>query len=180
MKITAIYIISQIITIVYYGMLCSSFLLKSRNKILFANLAAHIGQIIAMALLNGLTGSAMAFIMMLRDLGFYIQDKYTKNNSRNKEKSDLIIFIGTIILVLALTLFTYNGLLSLLSVVATLISTFALWQKNVKYYKLLGIIGGILWLSYNVYIKSIMGITLEIVLAMFSIVGFIKENKSSI
>ena len=96
--ITPVYIISQIITVIYVALLNSSYFLKERIKILIANLLAHIGQTIAMVLLNSYTGATMAFII-------------------------------TIILILTLSKFTYNGYLSLLSVAVTLVLTYGLWQK---------------------------------------------------
>ncbi len=46
--ITPVYIISQIITVIYVALLNSSYFLKERIKILIANLLAHTGQTIAM------------------------------------------------------------------------------------------------------------------------------------
>ncbi len=177
MEFTLIYIISQVITVIYYTILSFSYLLKDRNKILSANLVAHIGQTTAMAMLNGYTGAAMSAIMIMRDLTLLLQEnKKSKGKDINK-KLDLGILIVTIILMVVLTIFTYNGPLSLLSVIATLVTTFALWQKDVKRYKLLGIIAGILWLAYNIFIISIMGIILETILVICSVVGYIKEIK---
>lgn len=176
MEITSIYIISQVITILYFAVLSLSYLLKDRNKILIANFAAHIGQTVAMAMLNGYTGAAMSLIMILRDLTLIIQEaKKSKGKDINK-KIDILILIITILLIVVLTIFTYNGPLSLLSVVATLITTFALWQKDVKAYKLLGIIASILWLAYNIFIISIMGIILESILLICSIIGYFKQH----
>lgn len=174
MEITFIYIISQIITVIYFGILSLSYLLKNREHILLANFFAHIGQIIAMAMLNGATGAAMAFIMMLRDLAFLIQEK------KHIKKLEVPILIVTIILIVVLTSYTYNGPISLLSVGATLCTTFALWQKNVKRYKLMGIIAGSLWLAYNVFIVSIMGMILQTILVVCSIIGFYRDNKNII
>ena len=113
--------------------------------------------------------------MLLRDLTLIIlEKKHIKGN-----KINLIIFIITIILILTLTKFTYNGLLSLLSVAATLVLTYGLWQKNVKRYKFLSIVAGLLWLAYNIFIMSIMGIILEITIIVFSTIGFLKDNKVS-
>ncbi len=177
MEITVIYIVSQVITIIYFAILSLSYLLKDRNKILTANLAAHIGQTAAMAMLNGYTGAAMSAIMVLRDVTLLIQETKKAKGKEINKNFDLIILIVTIMLMILLTIFTYNGPLSLLSVVATLITTFALWQKNVKTYKILGIVASILWLAYNIVIISIMGIILEIILLICSIVGYIKDAK---
>lgn len=177
MKITYIYIISQIITILYFAILSLSYLLKDRKKILLANFVAHIGQTTAMAMLNGYTGAAMSIVMMLRDLTLLIQESKKSRGKDINKKLDLVILIITVLLMVILTIFTYNGPLSLLSVVATLVTTFALWQKDVKTYKILGLIAGILWLAYNIFIMSIMGIILELILVICSIVGYIKDIK---
>ncbi len=172
-----IYLVSQLITIIYYAVLCFTFMLKDRSKILVLNFIAHIGQTTAMYMLGGYTGASMAFIMMLRDLIFWIQEKRKYKSSEDNKKVDIIVLIITIILILTLTIFTYNGVLSLLSVVAAFITTISLWQKDVKKYKLLGIFSGILWLAYNIYIMSIMGIILESILEICSIIGYIKDVK---
>lgn len=177
MEITFIYIVSQVITVAYFAILSLSYLLKDRRKILTANFVAHIGQASAMAMLNGYTGAAMAVIMTLRDLTILLQEiKKSKGKDINK-KLDLIILVTTVVLIIALSIFTYNGPLSLLSVGATLITTSAVWQKDVKRYKLLGWIAGILWIFYNIFIKSIMGIILETILVICSVIGYIKDVK---
>lgn len=128
-----------------------------------------------MAMLNGYTGASMAFIMLLRDLSFLFIGKNDK--LKNNRQVDLIIFIITIVLIFVLTIIFYNGPLSLLSTVAALTSTYAVWQKNTKVYKILGLIGAIIWLSYDTFIMSIMAIILESILIIFTIVGLIKERK---
>lgn len=47
---------------------------KDKKKILIANFIVHIWQTIAMVLLNGYTGAAMAVIMILRDITLIIQE----------------------------------------------------------------------------------------------------------
>ena len=174
MEITVIYIISQIITVAYFGVLTLSYLLQNRLKILVTNFIAHIGQTISMAMLNGYTGAAMSLIMTIRDLVLLVQEKRKIKGRKVSEKFDLIVLVVTVIVVI----FTYNGFLSLMSVIATLITTVSLWQKNVKTYKILGIIANILWLIYNTFIMSIMGVVLESILLIASIIGYIKDSKN--
>lgn len=49
--------------------------------------------------------------------------------------------------------------------------------KNVIRYKFLSIVARLLWLAYNIFIMSIMGIILEITIIVFSTIGFIKDIK---
>ena len=175
MELTTIYIISQVITVIYFAMLSLSYLLKNRTKILTANFVAHIGQMSAMAMLNGYTGAAMSAIMMLRDLTLLIQEMQKSKGKQINKKVDLGILVITVVLMIVLTVFTYNGPLSLLSVIATLVTTFALWQKDVTRYKLLGLLASLLWLAYNIFIMSIMGIILEVILLICSVIVYIKD-----
>ena len=178
MEITVIYIISQIITVAYFGVLTLSYLLQNRLKILVTNFIAHVGQTISMAMLNGYTGAAMSLIMTIMDLVLLVQENRKIKGRKVSEKFDLIVLVVTVIVVIFLTVFTYNGFLSLMSVIATLITTVSLWQKNVKTYKILGIIANILWLIYNTFIMSIMGVVLESILLIASIIGYIKDSKN--
>ena len=57
--------------------------------------------------------------------------------------------------------------------------TYALWQKNTKTYKLLGIIVNGLMIVYDIYIGSIFGVVLISIAFVNSIVGFVKENKKT-
>ena len=75
------------------------------------------------------------------------------------------------------TVFTYDGLLSLLSVIATMTYTYSVWQKKTNVYKFLGIPVGILWILYNIYVKSIFGVILESILLIASITGYLVEVK---
>lgn len=77
-----------------------------------------------------------------------------------------------------MVIITYDGFFSLLSVFATMLYTYFVWQKNTTTYKLLGIPIGILWIAYNIYIFSIFGIILETILLICSISGYILEKNS--
>lgn len=73
--------------------------------------------------------------------------------------------------------FTYEGFLSLLSVFATMLYTYSVWQKKTIVYKLCGIPIGILWVLYNLYVKSIFGVILEAILLVSSSIGYGLEKR---
>ena len=50
-----------------------------------------------------------------------------------------------------------------------------MWQKKTNVYKLLGIIVGFLWIWYNIYIMSVVGIILETILLICSTTGYLLE-----
>ena len=55
--------------------------------------------------------------------------------------------------------------------------TYALWQKDTKTYKMLGIIVNGLMIIYDIYIKSVLGVIMISMAFISSILGFLKENK---
>ena len=165
MELSLTYIISQILVIIYYLIYSGTFHLKDSNKILIFGIIATIISSISYVLLNAYTGMAMCFVAIIRNLWF-------QKNKRNTLGLYLIF-----ILTLIASIFTFNSYFCLFNIVATLIYTYALWQKNTKTYKLLGIIVNGLMIVYNIYIKSIFGVILISIALIRSIVGFLKENK---
>lgn len=173
MEFTAAYIISQILTLFLYSFLGISYLQKNRNKVLILNIIVDVLHIVAMCLLKGYSGAAMGLVSLYRDIFLLIYSR--KKNSKNR---DIFILITSVILIIIFSFVTYNGIFSMLSIVATLITTFAIWQKNVKYYKFFGIISSLLWILYNVFVFSVVGIVLESIIFIFSTIGYIKEIKT--
>ena len=172
---TLAYLASQILTIIIYICLCSTYFLKIRKKILILNVIAHIIQAIAFLLLGGLTGAAMNAILLVRDLILVAGEK---NNQKTDKiaKRDIGVLICFILVILVMTIFTYDGWASLLSVIATIISTVAVWQKSTKVYKLLGIPVSGAWLGYHISLNSIFAIILESILLMSTIIGYILDK----
>ena len=91
---------------------------------------------------------------------------------------DYIILAILYLISIAFAILTYNGILSMMSVVATMLYTFSVWQKNTKVYKLLGIPIEAIWIVYNIYIFSIFGIILESILAISTVIGYLREKNN--
>ena len=170
------YIISQVLVVIVYALISMSYHYNDRKKILKINVIAHAIHSISFLLLNGLTGFAMCLVYAVRDLFFAIDEKNRK--SKKLTTRDYIILLVFVMIIIISTIFTYNGLGSLLSVAATLISTVAIWQKDPKYYKFLGVPISLCWLGYDIYLKSIFAIVLEIILLVSVAIGCIKELKN--
>lgn len=171
-----IYILSQIFTIITYALLGLTYYAKDRKKILVISFLSIVANGIAYILLNAWTGLAMCIVALIRNIIFILDErKNGKNHTINKK--DIVILIILYLITIISTVFTYDGFLSLLSVFATSIYTFSVWQKKPSVYKILGIPGGILWILYNIYIKSIFGIILELILLICSISGYFLEKK---
>lgn len=128
--------------------------------------------------LGAWTGLAMCVVAMLRNL--YILWEEKKNGKRETNEKRDYIFLAIVYLgIILATIPTYEGFLSLLSVFATSIYTYSIWQKSTKVYKFCGIPVGILWIAYNAYVKSIFGAILEVILLIASVIGYAAEVKSA-
>ena len=97
---------------------------------------------------------------------------------------DWIILIFLLIISAFTAVWTYDGLLSLFSIFASVIYTVSVWQKNIKVYKVLGIISGAINIVYFAFIGSIFGIILEsivcLVTIVFTIIYILNERKEKV
>ena len=174
---TVNYILSQVFIIISYTFVAMTYVSKSRKAILTYNLIGLVASGLSYTFLSAWTGLAMAGVAMLRNIIFLIQNR--------KEKSEKItcvdwIILGVLVAVSVVSaVFTYDGFLSLLSVFATMLYTLSVWQKNTKIYKFMGIPVSLLWIAYQIFIRSLFGILLEAALFVVEIIGIIKAHKSS-
>lgn len=177
MKITVVYVISQIFTIIMYALLAFTYYAKDRKSVLILNFLSITANGVAYILLSAYTGLAMCIIALIRNIIFLI-DERKNGKSENITKRDIVILIALYAISIIFAMLAYDGFLSLLSVVATMLYTYSVWQKKTEVYKVLGIPIGILWILYNIYVKSIFGVVLETILLVCSTIGYILEKKN--
>ncbi len=173
---TITYILSQVFIILNYVFLVLTYQAKNRKRILAFNFGALIATGISYLFLSAYSGLAMVFVAVIRNIIFIIDEKKNGKSKKNGIKDYIILAVLFAIAIISAKL-TYNGILSMMSVAATMLYTYSVWQKNTKVYKALGLPVGILWIIYNIYIFSIFGIILEVILAISSIIGYVRENK---
>ena len=178
MELTPTYIISQVFTVIMYILLGITFYVKERKVVLILNFIATISIAIAYILLGAWTGLAMCIVVIIRNTIFLLDEK--KNGKRDRiNKTDIIILIVLYTISIVSAVFSYDGIFSLLSVAATMLNTYSVWQKDIKIYKLLGMPTSMLWILYNTYIMSIFGIILESLLLICSTTGYILERRKN-
>lgn len=170
---------SQILTVVEYGLLGASYLAKNRKAVVVLDIASMIAGIFAFILLGADLGMAMSVIILLANF-YYLWDE---NTHTAKERSklhtrDYVVLVIVLAVIAVVTFFTYEGPLSLLSVAATTLYEISIWQKSTKIYKFLGIPVAFCWMSYNGFEKSIFGVLCEMVMFITSIIGYTREVKA--
>ena len=169
------YYVSQIFVILGYIFLGVTYLLKKRSVILQISLLSLVSTLLGYAFLSAHVGMAMMFVAICRNIIFCVQD--VKVKSFENKKNDLFILLFLYLITIILAVFTYEGLFSLLSVLATMVYTYSIWQKNSMVYKILGIPASLLWVCYNIFVNSLFGIILESLLVICEIIGVIEYNK---
>lgn len=177
MELTLEYILSQVFIVISYLFLVLTYQSKSRKNILIYSFISLIANGISYIFLQAYTGLAMCFVAIFRNIIFMIDEKRNGKSDDIKKKDVLILIVLYAISIIS-TVFTYDGFLSLLSVFATMLYTYSVWQKKTSIYKILGLPIGILWIAYNIYIMSIFGIILETILTISAIYGYCREKKN--
>ena len=160
------YLLSQIIVIVATIFIAFTYFIKNRKKILILFILYSIFYGIHFLLLNATTGFLMNLVSIIRNIIFYKQEINNKQNS----KIFLVVLFSIIIL---FTLCSYKDYYSLISMSASLISTYSIWQKNPIIYRILAVIVSICFIIYAIHINSVFAIITEVFLLTTEIIGLI-------
>lgn len=143
MELTTAYVLSQIFTIITYVLLAMTYYAKNRKAVLTISFASLITNGLEYVFLSAYSGLAMCIVALIRNIIFLVDEK--KNSKRDTNtKKDVVILVILYIISIASAVFTYDGFLSLLSVFATMLYTYSVWQKKTNIYKLLGMPIGVL------------------------------------
>lgn len=173
MVVTISYLLSQFFIILNYLLLMMTYQQKDRSKILVLNLLAQLVTGLSYICLKAYTGLGMAIFSIIRNIIFYFN-----NNEKNCNKfKDIFILVILISMLVIITIITYDGILSMMAVLATFLYTYSIWQKNTKIYKILGIPVSVMGILYNIFISSLFGVILESVVLISALVGFRREKK---
>jgi len=170
------YIISQVITAIFYGLLTWSYFLKTKKSIIIVGTISVLLNAVVFILLGAWTGLAMCIVALVRNLVCYLADN--KSHDKKHFGTSWLFFIIILLAIITVTIPTYDGFLSLMSVFATTLYSYSIWQKKPIVYKLCGVPVGILWIIYNIYIVSLFGIVLESGLTVFVLVSLAIEQKN--
>ena len=160
------YLISQILVILATFFISVTYIEKQRKKILILFIFYSILYGIHYLLLGALTGFLMNIVSIIRNIIFYINEK---KNKENKISFLIILFI----IIISFGIFSYKDLFSIISISASLMSTYSIWQKNIRLYRLIAIIVSICFIIYAIHINSLFAIITEIILLITELTGII-------
>lgn len=145
-----------------------SILLKNKKNILLMQVIANGIYGIEYLLLGAFSAASMNFLSFLRLLVYYF---YASLNMK-MSKWILLVFIA---LVLLFGIITYDGLISLLPIIITVLYTYAFWQNNLNVARIIYIVAAIIWIYYNYEVGAYVGIIgniLEIITGLISLIKY--------
>lgn len=169
------YLLSQISVIIATIFISFTYFSKNRKIFLILFILYSIFYGIHYLLLNALTGFLMNLVSIIRNIIFF------KYEVKKKENSKLfLILLFSIIIIFGV--YSYKDLFSIISILASLLSTYSVWQKNTKVYRILAVVVSVCFIIYAVHIKSLFAIITEIILLFAEFVGLIllKVQKNQI
>ena len=161
------YILSQIFVAISTIILGASYFANTKKNIMLLCVLYCIFYGAHYLLLGAYTGLTMTAISSVRNVWFYY---IAKNNKENNIRT-LLLFI-TVAFVSGFA--SYQDYFSIISIMGNIISTYSVWQTDVKRYRILAIPVSICFLTYAIYIKSLFAIITETFLL---IVEFISLSK---
>lgn len=176
MDISWAYVWSQILTVIEYTLLGASYLAKNRKAVVVLDIASMATGIFAFLLLGADLGMMMSIIILLANF-YYLWDErtHTKKERMKLHLRDYIVLGIVLVGIGVVAWLTYDGPLSLLSVLATVLYEVSIWQKSTRVYKFLGIPVAFCWMTYNGFVHSIFGVICEAVMLVTAVVGYVKE-----
>ena len=157
--------LSQLFVLFGYLFLFATYYAKTRIWILIFNTIALINMGIGFILLGAFSGLAIVFISITRNIIFFIRDKKTSKNQDSSNK-DTLLLLGLVLISAILTYFTSQSILGWLPFIAATLYTVSIWQKNIKIYRMLGVLSCSFWVVYQIYIQSPTGLIFEICLLL--------------
>ena len=165
----------MIFSIVAFLALFISICIKDRKKSLCVQSLNCLFESIYDFIINAYTGAILSIVNLIRTLFFINKDKF------NKIFYIWLLFIFEIVIIIN-CIFTYQGYISLIPTIGSMIRAYCLWQTNMKLVRFSGLTTGILYGIYYVYYHSwflVMGDILLFIISLISIYNYDikKDNK---
>lgn len=166
-------IIAQIIGVIALIFTMISVHQVNKRKILEFQILSNFAYLSQYVCLCAWAGVAMTSLGVLRSFVFYYYDE------KNKKKSLKLLFSISLLIIIC-GILTYDGVVSLLPIVIALGYTYALWQSNMKVFRIVSVISPLFWLAYDISVSAIvatLSCIFEFVSAFFAVLRFDIDKK---
>lgn len=162
-------VIGNIIALIASIIMVYSGHLKQKNRIVYVQTIQIILSVISNIVLGGITGAIINILSCIRNILCY------------KEKLDLKAKITLVSFSAVLSLsFNNLGVIGLLPLISTIVYTLFIDIKDVVKFKHLIIFTMLMWLIYDIYIKSYTSACFEFVNIIINLIAIIQINRKLI
>ena len=165
-----LYILAQIIGFIAFFVSLIAYHRKDKKTILINMIIANIINLVHYLLLGAYSGCITKLLAIFRDCFIIFKKNY--NNFLN-----YFYLIFFIILYIIASIFTFNGILSILPLLAALIYTIFIWNGNELRLKKIAFICYFIWLIYNIFVMSISGIVSNVISIVSTLIAIKNEKK---
>lgn len=159
----------MIFSILAFITLIISICIKDRKKSLCVQSLNCLFEAIYNFIISAFTGAFLSIINLIRSFLFINKKKFNK-------RVYLIMLIIFESIIIINCLYTWQGFISLLPTIGSIIRTYCLWQSNMKLVRISGITTGLLYGSYYIYYSSWFMVLGDVVLLVTGIYVLLKND----
>lgn len=163
----------MIFSILAFLALVISICIKERKKSLCVQSLNCLFEAVYDFIISAYTGAVLSIINFIRTFIFINKNKINKRIYF----FILIFFEGIIIINCVLT---WNGLISLLPTIGSIIRTYCLWQSNMRLVRISGITTGIFYGTYYIFYQSWFMVLGDLILLLVGIYAVYKNDLKTI
>ena len=166
-----VYLIAQVIGIIAFIISNISYHRKNKKDILTSVVISNVLNLLHYLLLQAYSGCVTKILAIFRDSFIILKDK-------NKKLTKIWFLLMFIVLYLIALIITYNGVLSIFPLIAAIIYMIVEWNGNSIAIKKIAFICYFLWLIYNIFVFSIVGIVSNVISIISTLIALINEKNS--
>lgn len=163
----------MIFSILAFLALVISICIKERKKSLCVQSLNCFFEAVYDFIISAYTGAVLSIINFIRTFIFI-----NKNKINKRIYLFILIFFEGIIIVNCLL--TWNGLISLLPTIGSIIRTYCLWQSNMRLVRISGITTGIFYGTYYIFYQSWFMVLGDLILLVVGIYAVYKNDLKAI
>ncbi len=159
----------MIFSVLAFITLIISICIKDRKRSLCVQSLNCLFEAIYNFIISAFTGAFLSIINLIRSFLFINKKKFSK-------RVYLIMLIIFESIIIINCLYTWQGIISLLPTIGSIIRTYCLWQSNMKLVRISGITTGLLYGSYYIYYSSWFMVLGDVVLLVTGIYVLLKND----
>lgn len=159
----------MIFSVLAFITLIISICIKDRKRSLCVQSLNCLFEAIYNFIISAFTGAFLSIINLIRSFLFINKKKFSK-------RVYLIMLIIFESIIIINCLYTWQGIISLLPTIGSIIRTYCLWQSNMKLVRISGITTGFLYGSYYIYYSSWFMVLGDVVLLITGIYVLLKND----